>query len=353
MTMRKTLLSLVTLLASSSLSAQPVDQVRLRDYVLRALPRCAGASLELVPMTQAGPANFQVYRASLNSTDQYCGVAKYVLVSPATQQTIVGTVIVLPRDARPVHVRVAEQASQLLKAKITATIAPLTLPDNLKQVSMTRQTPYGPFSYTGYVDASGNFLLVGMRGSLKEDPGTTLLRTLGIDKSAARRGNSVAKVSIIELSDFQCPSCARAHEKLEPIFAKSLGKISFTRLDLPLFEHHEWAFPAALGARAIQQVAPKKYWAYVDHVFKNQEGIEKMKFDVFFKNWVEDNDIDWKAVEKIYRSKAEQQAVLDSVSRSFSVGINSTPTFVVNGQLVGFGDGTYATEFIRSAIAGK
>ena len=349
MTMRKIALALVSLTFASTLAAQSSDAA-LRNYVTRAMPRCAGATLEMEPVAQQGPTGFQIYRATLNSTDQYCGANKYFLYSPATQQTIMGTVIALPKDTRPVHVRVAEQAGKLLKTTITATIAPLALPDGLRQVTMTRQTKFGPFGYTGYVDGSNNFLVIGLRGNLKEDPGTTLLRNLGVEKSAARRGNSVAKVSIIELSDFQCPTCARAHAKLEPIFTSALNRTSITRIDLPLFEHHEWALPAALGARAIQRVAPAKYWAYVDYVFKNQEQIEDAKFDTVLKAWVEDNDIDWKAIEKIYRSKSEQQAILDSVSRAFAVGINSTPTFIVNGQQVGFGDGTFATDLIKNAI---
>ena len=349
MTMRKIALALVSLTIASTLAAQSND-LALRNYATRALPRCAGGTLEMEPVAQQGPAGFQIYRATLNSTDQYCGASKYFLYSPASQQTLIGTIIALPKDTRPVHVRVAEQAGKLLKTSITATIAPLALPDGLRQVTMTRQTKFGPFAYNGYVDSSNGFLVVGLRGNLKEDPGTTLLRNLGVEKSAARRGNSVAKVSIIELSDFQCPTCARAHAKLEPIFAAALNRTNITRIDLPLFEHHEWALPAALGARAIQRVAPAKYWAYVDYVFKNQEQIEDAKFDAVLKAWVEDNDIDWKAVEKIYRSKAEQQAILEGVSRAFAVGINSTPTFIVNGQQVGFGDGTFATDLIRNAI---
>jgi len=359
MTMRKKTLSAIgCVLVATTLSAQFADQgtnqaAAVKAYAVRALPKCASSSLALEPVTQKGPKHFQIYRATLSSPDQHCGTARYILFSPATQQTLVGTVVALPADTRPVHVRVAEQAGQMLKQTVTATVAPLALPDGLKAVSIIRTTPYGPFAYHGFIDASEQFLLIGMRGNLREDPGQTLLKTLGLDKTVARRGNGASKVSIIELSDFQCPSCARAHEKLEPIFAKNLNKISFSRVDLPLFENHKWALPAALGARAIQRVAPKKYWEYVDHVFTNQEEIEKVPFDSFFRNYIQDHDLDWKAIEKIYKSKTEQQAVLDSVSRSFAVGVNSTPTFIVNGQVVGFGDGTYATEYIRNAIAGK
>jgi protein-disulfide isomerase len=115
--------------------------------------------------------------------------------------------------------------------------------------------------------------------------------------------------------------------------------MNYVRIDLPLFEHHEWAIPAAMGARALQKVAPNKYWAYVDYVFKNQELIGKRKIDEVVREWMEDNDVDWNAIAKVYNSKSERQALLDQVSRAFAVGVAATPTFVVNGQILGFGGG--------------
>jgi hypothetical protein len=79
---------------------------------------------------------------------------------------------------------------------------------------------------------------------------------------------------------------------------KNLGKMNYVRIDLPLFEHHEWSVPAAMGARAIQRVAPTKYWQYVDYVFKNQEVIGKRKFDEVFKEFAEDHDLDWAALQQ-------------------------------------------------------
>jgi hypothetical protein len=56
-------------------------------------------------------------------------------------------------------------------------------------------------------------------------------------------------------------------------------------------------------------------------------------------------------VSKIYNSKTERQALLDQVSRAFAVGVAATPTFVVNGQIMGFGpEGTFTMDAIKSAV---
>jgi protein-disulfide isomerase len=350
--MKRALFAVTLLAVSAAAHAQArIDaNAPLKNYVARILPRCPGGTLTLEAMGTQGPANFTPYVATLRSTDQYCGTQKYVLFSPKSQQVVVGTVIPLPKDGRPTNVRVNEEATRLIGKQLTSTVAPFPLPDGLKAVAITHQTAWGPFAYNGFVDASEQFLIVGFRGLMTADPTKALRDALNIS-AGARRGNAASKVEIIEISDFQCPTCARAHEKIEPLLAKNLSKINYIRLDLPLFEHHEWAVSAALGARALQKVAPAKYWSYVDYVFKNQELIGKRKIDDVVRDWMEDNDVDWAAVQKTYNSKSERQAILDQVSRAFAVGIVATPTFIVNGQIMGFGpDGTFTFDAISNAI---
>jgi protein-disulfide isomerase len=351
--MKRALLALSLLLCSTALQAQrlaqPAALSTLRDYAMKALPQCPGGALTLEPVQGGGPANFTAYIAQVRSTDKYCGTQKYFLYSPTTQQVLLGSVIPLEADGRATHLRVTDKATELLGKKVRATIAPFPLPDGLKSVSIIRDTPYGPFTYQAYVDQTERFLLVVFRGNLLTNPGKSLREFLGT-AGGARRG--IGAVEILEVSDFQCPTCANAHEKLEPIIRKNLGKMSYIRLDLPLFEHHEWAVQAAMGARALQKVAPAKYWSYVDYVFKNQEAIGKRaNFDLVLKEWVEDNDVDFAALQKIYASKTERQALLDQVSRAFAAGIASTPTFIVNGQMMGFGpDGEYTIDAISRAL---
>ncbi len=349
--MKRALLLAIALLTAAAAHAQSRDPyANLKNYAARVLPRCPGGTLTLEPMNTAGPANFNAYVVTLRSSDQYCGTQKYLLHSPKSHQVVIGTVIPLPNDARPINTRVSEEASRLLGKPMTANVAPFPLPDGLKAVAITRATPFGQFAYNGFVDANNAFLIVGFRGSMKSDPAKELRETLGT-ASAMRRGNKDAKVEILEISDFQCPTCARAHEKIEPLIKQNLSKMSYVRIDLPLFEHHEWAMSAAMGARALAKVAPAKYWSYVDYVFKNQEEIGKRKIDDVVKEWMEDNDVSWPAIAKIYNSKAERQALLDQVSRAFAVGVAATPTFVVNGQIMGFGpDGSFTMDAIRNAI---
>ena len=333
--------------------AQYPEITTLKAYATRAMPRCAGSVITVEQLTRVGPANFVSYGATQTSTDTTCGKKQFFFYSPTSHQVLLGSLLPLPSDNRPVEQRIGEIATKALGDAVAVTVAAFPLPDGIRAVSMTRSTKNGPFSYHGYLDASRQWLIVGMRGSLQTDPAQTLIDSLGLT-AAMRRGNPKSKLKIIELSDFQCPTCGKAHKKVEPLIAKNLSKVDYYRLDLPLFEHHEWALQAALGARAIQHVAPKKYWEYVNFVFGNQDTITQPAFDKLFKEYCEDHDISWTAVEAIYRSPTENAALLDQVSRAFDAGIASTPTYIVNGQVLGFGpEGTYTVEQIKKAIGGK
>jgi hypothetical protein len=355
---RSLMAALVALLpfCASAQRALPLP-VALKNFASRSLAQCPEARLTLEPLNvNGGPTGFSLYNLKQESSDSSCQRQTYLLFSPATSQILIGTIFTLDQDpTKTIAARIADKAGVALNSKVFATIAPFPLPDGVHAVSITKQQKEtgGSFTYHGFLDASNNYLIVGTRGNLRNDPGKTLIESIGL-AAATRRGNPKAKVQIIELSDFQCPTCGRAHKKVEPIIARNLDKVDYYRLDLPLFEHHEWALNAALGARAIQKVAPSKYWAYVNFVFENQETIGKQPFDTVLKNFVEDNDVNWKSVEKIYRSPVEKKALVDQVSRAFDAGIISTPTYIINGQVLGFGpEGSFTIDAIKKAIGFK
>jgi hypothetical protein len=187
----KRLSILLTAVVTASLAVPArADQAALTKWAERALPRCPAGAVAIEKIDRQGPANFVIYRAKQTSTDKNCGTQKYILHSPVTGNLIMGSIIPLPNDARPLNVRLNEEAGSLLKTQLTTTITPFPLPDGLKEVAMTRTTPYGPFAYRGFVDSSGQYLLVGLRSNLKEDPSKPLRDALKIPTGARRAAAS-------------------------------------------------------------------------------------------------------------------------------------------------------------------
>src|SRR5258708_39862120 len=101
-------------------SAAAPDVTAVRNYTLRALEECPDTKLDLKPVLTGGPAGFVMYEATMTSSDKDCGRHVFVLVSPVTQQVLLGTVFVLP-PGNSVDARVAALPSQMLHSHIHLT----------------------------------------------------------------------------------------------------------------------------------------------------------------------------------------------------------------------------------------
>lgn len=330
-----------------------VNNPALIKYANQALPQCPNSRIKLSTVEKAAPKGFNLYGLEQTSSDERCGTRTFMLHAPASGQVIFGVVYEMKPDYRPLATRVAEMASQLLRRPAKVEIEPYSLPDGLMSVRIVKSTERGDLRYQAFVDREATSLIVGRRGFLKTDPRQSLLANIGAE-NAMTRGNKDAKIRILELSDFQCPTCSRAHEVMEKFFAKNKNAISYSRLDLPLIENHDWTLQASLAARAIQKVAPAKYWKYVDYIFSNQGEINAGNVERFIKDFAEDNEIDWKKLEPSYRSAAEKKALIEQASRMLDNQIFGTPTFIVNGQAIYYmGDNEQLTRDLNAMVKGS
>jgi len=143
-------------------------------------------------------------------------------------------------------------------------------------------------------------------------------------------GGKDAKVAIIEFSDFQCPFCAKGADLLKKIKQKygNKVKVSFKQFPLPFHNHAEQAAVASLCAN---EQSSELFWKMHDEMFANQEtaldpeGLKKTakkigaKTDVF---------------EKCLSENKYLAQVKADMEEGKKIGVKSTPTFFVNGQLV-------------------
>lgn len=334
-------------LSVAAYAGQPVNDPALERYFRRSMENCPGSDVAIETINTPGPAGFKTYRATHTSADQRCGRKAYLLVSTQSDTMLVGDVFSIPAGPEPLEKRLSAFTGKMLKKAATAIIEKSSGKDGLRRVTIRTASKEGPFDVHGFVDQSNKFFIVGRRGSKSVDPGDALVKDLGATTVGATRGNPMARIRIVELSDMQCPTCKRAHDFLDPIIKKNLNRISYTRLDLPLFDNHDWSLKAAMAARAIQTVAPARYWDFVDYIFANQEVIKASTIDTMVRNFAEDHDIPWAKLQPLYTSATLKKQLMEQVGRAFDNAIFGTPTYIINGQPVFFGSGG---EFVRSYI---
>lgn len=351
----KKLILAIGIVISTTASAAPINNPQLESFLRKAMLLCPSGTFEIEPVGEQGPAGFDSYRVTESSkSEERCREVTFAMLSKTTNQIVLAAVFPLAADQRPLEARVKEITDRALEKSTTVNVAQMPIADGLKKVGISYDTDQGPIKAEAYLDSSGRFLMAGRLLDRSQDPRRQYLKAIGAE-NAAKKPAKGAAVEVLEISDFQCPSCMHAHEKLAPFLKKHQGEISYARLDLPFYEHHDWTIVPTLIARTIQKTAPDKYWQFVATVFSRQEQITAKNVEAQIKEVCDDLDLDWKKLEPSLKSKSEKAALLTQIGKMYDNDVYATPTFVVNGQRVFYsGDSTFFTSYVEALIsAGK
>lgn len=231
--------------------------------------------------------------------------------------------------------------------------------DGLYPVQLFQQYEVGKVPLEGEVDPEGKMFFMGHFTSLDADANEVRLKAFApYVAKAPTEGAQTPKVTIIEFSDFECPSCKTASTFLDPILKKYPGDVKYVRYDLPLLMMHPWAFSAAVAGRAIYHQKPEAFWAYKKQVYENQDKLTTFTIDDFARNFAQDHELDLKKYDADLASPETRTDILNGVGAAFANNILGTPTYVVNGRMVDAGTGgkgleAYVAKLLGAKVAEK
>ncbi len=151
-----------------------------------------------------------------------------------------------------------------------------------------------------------------------------------VDTSPQTLGSPTAPVTIQEFSDLQCPYCATISPLVEALVRNNPEKLRLEFYHFPL-PGHEYALPAAQASECAAKQG--KFWEYVKEVFKGQEQLNE---DLLF-TISQGMNLDQESFKACMQDKSVQRKALLQARKGSQLGVDSTPTFIVNGQLVGYG----------------
>lgn len=142
-------------------------------------------------------------------------------------------------------------------------------------------------------------------------------------------GPENAPITIIEYSDYQCPFCKRWHDQVfYQLMAEYPDQIRFIYRDFPLMSIHPGALPAAEAANcAAEQDA---YFDYHEALFSNQYNMD----NTGLLQYAADLGLDTEAFRACLSSQRYRQEVLADLQYGMSIGVQSTPTFLINSTVV-------------------
>jgi protein-disulfide isomerase len=168
-------------------------------------------------------------------------------------------------------------------------------------------------------------------------------------------GSADAPVTVEVFEDFQCPYCGLFTQQIEPQLVEAFVRPGIARLvfrDLPfLGEESRWA--AVAGRLAAQQ---GKFWPMHDYLFANQLGENVGSFTpdrLMAMAQAAGLDMDtFIAGLQVPAARALFADILSGAGQAAgSLGINKTPTVVVNGVPVASPDYATVAAAIQAALA--
>ncbi|HAN32339.1 MAG TPA: thioredoxin [Myxococcales bacterium] len=149
----------------------------------------------------------------------------------------------------------------------------------------------------------------------------------GIPARMPVTGGKDALVTIIEVSDFQCPFCSRVGPTMKKIKATYKDQVRIVWINNALSFHNR-AKPAALAALAAHRQG--KFWEMHDKLFANQRALT----DENFKKWAGELKLDAAKFDKDMKDAVLGKQVDREQLAANALGARGTPGFFINGKLL-------------------
>ncbi len=139
-------------------------------------------------------------------------------------------------------------------------------------------------------------------------------------------GNADALVTIVEVSDFECPFCSRVGPTLKQIketYGPDKVRVVWKNNPLPF---HKAARPAA-EAGAVVQALGGDFWKFHDQAFANQKALTEENL----KKWAVAAGVDGAKFDAAMKSKQYAAKVDQDMALARKIGASGTPAFRING----------------------
>ena len=172
-------------------------------------------------------------------------------------------------------------------------------------------------------------LVTNMRRNFKV---TTFLDPLRTDVAIAgypSRGPANAPVTIVEFADFECPFCGAFYPTLKLVEKNYADRVRLVYRQFPLTNSHPNAQKAAEASLCANE--QRRFWDFYDALFSDQSRLDVPSL----KQRAQALGLDVAAFNACLDSGSQAAAIQKDRDDARRMGVNSTPTVVINGRLLG------------------
>ncbi len=323
----------------------------LEPFITQFLSFCPGTKTSSSPYEQKLPEGMKGTVIELEHSSPWCG-GRFLAVTAPNGKIFLGNPWFLQDRKGSIEERISSFGWDNLAETLSVTVGKTKTDEGLLPVTVNETSEYGRVPMVGQVDPAGTMFFPGHFYSRDQAAKERLGYLDDVLARAPHHGAAASPVQVVEFSDFQCPSCKRASTHVWDLVQKYGDRISFHRVDMPLFSHHPWALPAAIMGRAIWMQSPEAFWRYKARIYDNQDELNNFALEDFVRGFVEGENLDLERFNRDIASDQVRDQILEGLGAAMTLEVSATPTFWINGKPVEFGsEGQALDEAIQKALA--
>jgi protein-disulfide isomerase len=352
---------LVLCLASAAFADEPEKTndkpapplgARADKMIKDALPNCAETATESrVALQHSLPPDMVGAVVRVASKRSTCE-GQWVAITSTEGGFFFGTPWFLDEQKGTLEEKLKNFTMQYMKEMFNPVIDRTKTREGLYRATLYQTVEGGKLPLEGEIDPAGTVFFIGHFVPITADYRASRVKALehflGLSPST---GAATPQVTVIEFSDFECPSCQHAAGYMKPIVDAHPDKVRYIRYDTPLVTIHPWALAAAIAGRAVWHQKPDLFWKYKEQIYENQEKLSAFTIDEFARGFASDHDLDMKKYDADVQSPDLRAELVNGAGTAFSNDVRATPTYMVNGTFVDAGlEGKGLVDYVNAAL---
>jgi protein-disulfide isomerase len=147
-------------------------------------------------------------------------------------------------------------------------------------------------------------------------------------------------VTIVEFGDLECPACKAAQPNLNKLLQEE-PKVKLIFQNFPLETVHKWSMLGAKYVDCIGRDSNDTVFKFINTVYEHQGEITPENAESMLKGYAKESGANPDATAACVAKPETEKHVRESLALGTTLGVNSTPTFFINGRkVIGFGNST-------------
>jgi protein-disulfide isomerase len=202
----------------------------------------------------------------------------------------------------------------------------------------------------GFVTPDGKMYLQGTLWDFRMDPRAERRRRIDLSANRAT-GPADASVNMVEYADMECGYCKYRGLQMDRLLAANAGIVNVRRhyKFFPLWMGHVWSMKAASAADCIFKFAgAPSMFRFKEQVYSRQETMTVSGIDELALTTAESEGVSSADLLSCYLKEDSFSRVKRDLEEGYRLGINSTPTYYVDGTEITWVEDKVMEDMLRT-----